>query len=91
MENYRPRKDTLLKVITVEPSHVEIEDDGHYYHTRCIPNNENPQAARLHPGDILLVKNVDPGGGAVAERVTQGHPDGCIYMLSAYRISPPPA
>jgi hypothetical protein len=78
-------RDERLTIIAVELPEVVVEGiHGARHRARCVLLDESKRAAPLQPGDLVLVRSMH-SGLAVVERVTAGRPDGCWYVLLAFR------
>jgi hypothetical protein len=84
-------RDERLTIIAVElPDVVVAGTHGARHRARCVLLEESKRARPLQPGDVVIVRRMH-SGLAVVERVTAGRPDGCWYVLLAFRlISPQP-
>jgi hypothetical protein len=83
------RQHEILFVKAVEPLHVVVDVWRVLYRARYLPDDANPPASSLQPGDQLIVTHVSPEAMTPVERLNrQGERDGCRYELSEYQAVP---
>jgi hypothetical protein len=86
------QRNEILMVKAVEPSHVVVDIWRALYRARYWPDDANPPASPLQPGDQLIVTEVSAEAVTPVERLNrQGQRDGCRYALSEYQVVPPQA
>jgi hypothetical protein len=86
------RQHEVLMVKAVEPSHLVVDVWRVLYRARYLPDQANPPASSLRPGDQLIVTRVSPEAVTPVERLNrQGERDGCRYELFEYEAVPPQA
>ena len=83
------QRNEILMVKAVEPSHVVVDIWRALYRARYWPDDANPPASPLQPGDQLIVTEVSAEAVTPVERLNrQGQRDGCQYVLSEYQAVP---
>ena len=86
----QPRE--ILMVKAVEPLHVVVDVWRVLYRARYRPDDANPPAPPLQPGDQLIVTHASAEDTTPVERLNRlGERDGCRYVLSGYQAVPPQA
>jgi len=84
------QRNEVLMVKAVEPSHLVVDVWRVLYRARYLPDQANPPASSLRPGDQLIVTHVSPETVTPVERLNrQGERDGGRYELSEYQAVPP--
>jgi hypothetical protein len=86
------QQNEILMVKAVEPAHVVVDIWRVLYRARYWPDDANPPALPLQPGDQLVVTYGRAEAMTPVERLNrQGERDGCRYALSEYQVVPPQA
>ena len=83
------QQNEILVVKAVEPLHVVVDVWRVLYRARYLPDQANPPASSLRPGDQLIVTHLNSTAMTSVERLDrQGKRDGCRYELSEYQTIP---